>query len=140
VVLRIRVSGKFSTWTGSEERFRAFDVNPIDTINFIDGAYVIGVDFFDINTSGVQLDLFAEGINADWILENGITLGTVFEGRFKLCYESIRLQQENRIVGMAALVLIEGIMVVGTDSNYLAKLRDNNVNIDDIDAAISNQY
>ena len=123
VFLRIRVSSKFSTWMVKDELFQAYNLNRNDTVHCSDGAYVIGVDLSDIKKSGIGLDLFAEGKNADWMLDNGVTLGTVFEGVFRLCYENVSgISSAGRTIGMAALVLVKGSSIIGKDDNFLATL------------------
>ena len=125
VYLRVRISSTFSTWIVKDELFRAYNLNRDDTVHCNDGAYVVGVDLSDINKSGVGVDLFAEGKNADWMLDNNITLGTIFEGTFRLAYENVEgIARGDRIIGIAALVLIKGGSVVGKDSEFLETYND----------------
>jgi hypothetical protein len=123
VFLRIRLDNKWSTWLLKEAMFESFKLNRDDAIHCNDGVYVIGCDFSDIDQKAIRLDLFAEGKNADWLLDNGVSLGTVFEGTFKMCFEDIRnVQNENRTVYMAALLLVNGSSVIGKDNEYLSKI------------------
>ena len=134
VFLRVRVSSKFSTWMVKDELFQAYNLNRDDTVHCDNGAYVIGGDFSDVKKDGIGIDLFAEGKNADWLLDNGITLGTIFEGVFKLCYEYVSgISSAGRIIGMAALVLVKGSSVIGKDDNFLTQLsEDDDMDMDEM--------
>ncbi|MDR0898449.1 MAG: DUF4062 domain-containing protein [Oscillospiraceae bacterium] len=121
--LRVRVSSKYSTWIVKDELFSAFNLNHDDAIHCNDGAHIIGIDLSDVQKEGVRLDLFAEGKNADWLLDNGVTLGTIFEGTFKLCYENVKgISSGDRVIGMAAVVLLSGSSIIGKDNEFLAKI------------------
>ena len=114
VVLRIRMDGEFSTWKRKEEFFSSFNVKPGDTILGND-ASVIGVDMEDIDESEQSIDYYAEGKNADWILNNGVTTGTIFEGKFRLAYETVKgISQRNgeSDFKIAALILLEGSSII----------------------------
>lgn len=120
-VLRIRMDGGFSGWSLREEMFEAFHVKSGDTI-FGNDATVFGIDLSDVGEKARTIDFFAEGKSADWILDNEITNGIIFEGRFRFLYESV-VGAASRPFGdvdakIAALLLLEGLRVLGPDSSY----------------------
>lgn len=121
-VLRIRMTGGFSGWRLRDEMFDAFKVKNGDTI-FGNDATVFGVDLSDVEEKAQVIDFFAEGKNADWILDNDITNGTIFEGKFRFLYENV-VSVASRPFGrdadakIAALLLIEGLRVIGADPSF----------------------
>lgn len=125
-VLRIRMDGGFSGWRLRDEMFDAFRVKNGDSI-FGNDATVFGIDLSDVEERTQIIDFFAEGKNADWILDNDITNGTVFEGRFQFLYETVS-SATTRSFGdvdakVAVLLLIEGQRVIGQDSQRNNKSR-----------------
>ena len=119
-VLRIRMDGGFAGWRLRDEMFDAFHVKNGDTI-FGNDATVFGVDLSDVGEKARIIDYFAEGKNADWILDNEITNGTIFEGKFRFLYESVE-SVATRAFGdvdakIAALLLLEGHRVIGQDQS-----------------------
>lgn len=119
VVLRIRMDGQFGTWKMRDEYFTAFGFDPGDTL-FGNDASVIGANLDDVDDKARTIDFFAGGKNADWILNNDITTGTIFEGKFRFAYEQVE-EAVNRSYGstsanVAALILIEGKTVIGQEA------------------------
>lgn len=117
--LRIRMDGKFGTWKIKDELFEAFGFDSGDAV-FGNDATVIGADMDDIDDRVRTMDFFAAGESADWILDNGIGTGSIFEGRFVFSYKPVDAIV-NRSNGkasafIAALVLIEGKAVIGKDA------------------------
>ena len=119
VVLRIRMDGQFGTWKMRDEFFTAFGFDPGDTL-FGNDATVIGVNMEDLDERARTIDFFAGGENADWILNNEITTGTIFEGKFKFAYEQVEeivsRSYGNTAANIAALILIEGKTVIGKEA------------------------
>lgn len=125
VFLRIRLSGKFGTWLVKDELFTARGLSRSDTLFVNDGMYVLGADFWDVDMDGINVDFFAQGKAADWILDNNVTLGTIFEGTFKLTYEIVpNVSKGNRKVRIAAAVLISGNSVIGKDEDFIEQERN----------------
>lgn len=118
-VLRIRMDGVFSTWRLKDELFEAFGIKNGDAL-FGNDATVFGVDFGDIDENANTIDFFAEGKNADWILDNDITNGTVFEGKFKFAYEIVEgvAHRSNGAVDakIATLILLEGRSIISQET------------------------
>lgn len=135
VFLRIRLSGKFGTWLVKDELFTARGLSRSDTVFVNDGVFVLGTDFWDVDMDGVNVDFFAQGKAADWVLENNITLGTIFEGTFKLTYEVVpNVSKGNRKVRIAAAVLMEGHTVIGKDEAFIEHERSRMQNSEKEDA------
>lgn len=127
VVLRVRMDGGFSGWRLRDEMFEAFQVKNGDAI-LCNDATVFGVDLSDIEEKVRAIDFFAEGKNADWLLDNGITNGIIFEGKFRFLYEIVP-DAASRSFGpvdakIAMLLLLEGIRVIGPDSQYKSRRKN----------------
>ena len=109
-ILRIKMDGGFSGWRLRDAMFDAFYVKNGDSILGND-ATVIGIDFSDIDEKARIIDFFAEGKNADWLLDNGITNGMIFEGRFRFLYETVESRSlEDSDIKIAMLLLLEEIV------------------------------
>lgn len=121
VVLRIRMDGQFGTWKMRDEFFTAFGFDPGDTL-FGNDATVIGINMDDLDERARTIDFFAGSENADWILDNEITTGTIFEGKFKFAYEQVEgvvsRSYGDTAVSIAALILIEGKTVIGKEAGF----------------------
>ena len=121
VVLRIRMDGQFGTWKMRDEFFTAFGFDPGDTL-FGNDATVIGINMDDLDERARTIDFFAGSENADWILDNEITTGTIFEGKFKFAYEQVEgvvsRSYGDTAESIAALILIEGKTVIGKEAGY----------------------
>ena len=74
----------------------------------------------DLDERARTIDFFAGGENADWILNNEITTGTIFEGKFRFAYEQVEeivsRSYGNTAANIAALILIEGKTVIGKEA------------------------
>ena len=119
VVLRIRMDGQFGTWKMNDESFTAFGFDSGDTL-FGNDATVIGINMNDLDERARTIDFFAGSENADWILDNEITTGTIFEGKFKFAYEQVdgvvSRSYGDIAANVAALILIEGKTVIGKEA------------------------
>ena len=121
VVLRIRMDGQFGTWKMRDEFFTAFGFDPGDTL-FGNDATVIGINMDDLDERARTIDFFAGSENADWILDNEITTGTIFEGKFKFAYEQVEgvvsRSYGDTAASFAALILIVGKTVIGKEAGF----------------------
>lgn len=121
VVLRIRMDGQFGTWKMRDEFFTAFGFDPGDTL-FGNDATVIRINMDDLDERARTIDFFAGSENADWILDNEITTGTIFEGKFKFAYEQVEdavsRSYGDTAASIAALILIEGKTVIGKEAGF----------------------
>ncbi len=113
-VLRISMQGGYSGWRLRDQMFDAFHVKNGDALLGND-AIVIGTNMDDINESTQTIDFFAEGKNADWLLEKGVTNNTVFEGRFRFQYEDVEKSSGNGYTKIATLLLLEGHHIISKD-------------------------
>lgn len=129
VLLRVRMDGQFANnFIRRDELFDAYKLKKGDTV-VAESVIPVGIDYSDINNDAAYLDLYAEGKHADWIIDNGITTGVIFEGRFKLVYELIEGVAQNKANSkpfaskIPALILIEGLSVIGksNDEGYAIK-------------------
>lgn len=109
VRLRVRVDGPYGSWRLKEELFDAFSL-PLGKALYLNDIFVLGVDYSDIGDEAKHIDMFAVGESAKWILTNGITVGSVFEGDFQLAWKYVK-----NVAGKARIQ-------VGASSAYIAKL------------------
>lgn len=113
-ILRVRMDGLYGGWRLRPEVCEAFGFIPGDTL-FLNGMFVIGTNV-DVESDIWHVECLAEDRAADWLDDNKITTGTIFEGRFKLAYELVEMGAGNfdKAVDakIASLILIEGIKVV----------------------------
>lgn len=107
VFLRVRIDGTYGSWKQRDALFEAYDLTPGDTLR-INDVTALGVDFSDVDSEAETVDLYAEGKNADWILDAGVTKGSVVEGKFKLLYEIVENITSTGDAKIAALLMIEG--------------------------------
>ena len=109
VRLRVRFDGHFGSWHLKEELYEAFSI-PIGEAVFFNDLFVLGVDFSDMGDEAKHIDCFAVGAAAEWILDNNITKGSVFEGDFTMDW-----QLAKNVAGKAKLQF-------GASDAYVCKL------------------
>ena len=119
IFLRVRMDGLFAnSFLRRKELFDAYGLLKGDTV-IAENVIPIGVDFDDINDEAAYVDLYAEGKNADWLIDNGVTTGVIFEGKFRLAYEFVEKVAKDEAHDdyissqIPALILVEGLAVVG---------------------------
>ena len=114
--LRVRMDGGFSSWRRREAYTEAYGLPPGKTIIGND-MIPIDIDLSDMEDDDCSLDFYAEGKAAEWVLENGIKPGSIFEGKFLLVYEpvegSVGKGTQIQAIKIAALILVEPIKLVG---------------------------
>lgn len=115
-VLRIRINSKFSGWRLKDELVESLGLTVGDTVN----AEVSVLFGPDIIADSDDIDLFADGDAATWLLESiiesGSPEGCVLDVRVRFVYKEAPVGgPTGRSVGKASLVLIEGIRFVGSD-------------------------
>lgn len=116
VRLRVRFDGTYGSWHLKEELFEAYNL-PIGRALYLNNLFVIGADYSDIGDEAKHIDAFATGDAAKWILENGITKGSVFEGNFKLEWKYVK-----NVAGKSRIQ-------IGASDAYIAKLVISNPDI-----------
>lgn len=117
MTLRVRMDGKYSGWKLKDELFEAFGMPKGDAL-YLNDLWVLGLDNIDVDIDVWEIDCFATGDAADWLDNNNVTQGTVFEGKFLTKYKSVPKIAGRGIGGepvdamIAKLILIEGVRVV----------------------------
>lgn len=115
--LRVRMDGLYGGWRLREEVYSAFGFTPGDAL-FLNDVYVMGLQNVDVANNVWYVDCFAVGEAADWLDNHSVTVGTIFEGRFKLVYELVEKGAGSRgTVGavdakIANIVLLKGNKVI----------------------------
>ncbi len=115
-ILQVRFDGRFGSYTLNEALPVAFGFQP-GTALYLKNLFVLGKEP-DVPIKEWYADCFAAHRAADWILDNEVTSGTIFKGRFKLAYEKVSRIAKRTENGpeidayIASLILLEGIEVV----------------------------
>ena len=114
-VLRVRMDGQYGDARLREEVYQAFGM-PIGDAIYIHDLFVQGTSI-DVDYNGWLIDAFAEGDAADWLDENEVTTGTIFEARFRFAYEIVKNGGAVRgelphDVYLAKLIMIKGIQII----------------------------
>jgi hypothetical protein len=108
VFLRMRTNTRFNGNRLKDELVASIGLRIGDTIStdvtVLFGKGLIGqVD---------DMDLFADGEAADWLMENAFELGTVFDGLVKLSYAQSPTGRDEKMIYLLRLVLVKGLRVV----------------------------
>lgn len=120
ITLQVRMDGKYGGWKLRDEIAIAFGL-PKGDLLYLNDLWVLGLDKIDVDDEVWQIDCMAVGQAADWLDRNKVTQGTVFEGKFKTAYKRVP-QIAGRGLGeqvdamVAKLILVEGLRVIGTDT------------------------
>lgn len=114
-ILRVRFDGNFSGYV-RDAIFDAFGFVRGDAL-YLTNLYVLGCDIIDVSQKEWLQDCFASDTAADWIEENDIVPGTIFEGKFKLLYELVEkgggsMAGDVQDVMMPKLALVQGLEVI----------------------------
>lgn len=142
-ILRVRMDGLYGGWRLRDEVCEAFGFVPGDTL-FLNNVFVIGANV-DVDSNVWYVDCLAKDRAADWLDDNAITVGTVFEGKFKLAYELVEKGAGTRgSIGaidakIANLILVEGIKVVSYGTPIRSNKNTINVDRDIIDQLLRKQ-
>ena len=114
------MDGKYSGWRLKDELYEAFGVPKGDAL-YLNDLWVLGLDNIDVDINEWYIDCFATGDAADWIDNNEVTQGTVFEGKFLTKYRWVPhiagrgKESEPADAMIAKLILVEGIRVIERD-------------------------
>ncbi len=117
--LRVRFDGEYGGWRLRAEVVRAFGFEP-GNILFMNDIFTLGIKP-NVDHNIWVVDCFADGEAADWLEENEVEPGTIFEGVFKFVYEKV--ENGAGILGVskavdayiANLVLVRGIDIISRD-------------------------
>lgn len=107
VILRIRIDGPYGSWKQRDALFEAYSLPPGDTLR-INDVTALGIDLSDVDADAGTIDLYAEGKNADWIIDAGASMGSIVEGKFRLLYENVKGITSTGDAKIAAVLIIEG--------------------------------
>lgn len=124
-ILRVRFDGQYGGWRLRDEFYRAYGFEPGYAL-FLNDLYTLGVNP-DVADDIWMVNGFADGTAADWLDDNDITQGTIFEGRFKLVYEVVKngggsLGTTHAVdAWIANVILLEGLCVVSRDVSIPSK-------------------
>lgn len=117
MTLRVRMDGKYGGWMLKDELFESFDMPKGDAL-YLNDLWVLGLENIDVDIEVWQIDGFAIDQAADWLDNNNVTCGTIFEGRFMASYKRVpqiagRGENSEPVDAMVAkLILVEGIRVI----------------------------
>lgn len=115
-ILRVRFDGQYGGWRLRDDVYKAFGFEPGVAV-FLNDLYTLGTNV-DIDESVWVLDCFADGEAADWLDDNEVTSGTIFEGKFRFAYEMVKdgagTARTSYAVDakIANLILLEGLRVI----------------------------
>lgn len=114
--LRIRINSKLSGWRLKDELVESLGLTVGDTVN-AEVSVLFGPGIIEDSD---DVDLFADGDAATWLLESiiesGSPEGCILDVRVRFVYKEAPVGGPmGRSVGKASLVLIEGIRFVGFD-------------------------
>ncbi len=127
-ILRVRFDGQYGGWRLRDEVYRAFGFQPGVAV-YLNELYTLGTNV-DIDESVWVLDCFADGDAADWLDDNEVTSGTIFEGKFRFVYEMVKdgagTSRTTYAVDakIANLILLEGLRVISRDVAINLSRRD----------------
>lgn len=124
--LRVRFDGYFSGKI-RDAVFEAFGFERGDTL-YLHNLFVLGSNIIDVSQKEWLQDCFASGAAADWIEDEDIAPGTIFEGKFKLLYEMVEkgggsMAGDIHDVMVPMLSLVEGLSVVSKEDVQQAQRR-----------------
>lgn len=127
VTLRVRMNGMYSGWQLKDELFMAYGMRSGDAL-YLNKLWVLGMDNIDVEDNLWEIDCFAQDEAADWLDENGVTQGTVFDGVFRLAYELIpkiasRGVYESVDAKIAKLILVKGLSII--EHGVIVPLKNN---------------
>lgn len=118
-ILRVRFDGQYGGWRLRDDVYRAFGFEPGVAV-FLNDLYTLGTNV-DIDENVWMLDCFADGVAADWLDDNEVTSGTIFEGKFRFAYEMVKDGAGSARTTYAVdakianLILLEGLRVISRD-------------------------
>lgn len=118
-ILRVRFDGQYGGWRLRDDVYKAFGFEPGVAV-FLNDLYTLGTNV-DIDEDVWMLDCFADGAAADWLDDNEVTSGTIFEGKFRFAYEMVKDGAGSARTTYAVdakianLILLEGLRVISRD-------------------------
>lgn len=111
VMLRVRMDGNYGGWRLKNQLFEVFGMRSGDAL-YLKDFWVLGLQNIDVDTDEWEIDCFAQGDAADWLDDNDVTKGTVFEGVFRMMYEEVPKITPSGDAKVVRLILIKGNRVI----------------------------
>jgi hypothetical protein len=127
-ILRVRFDGLYGGWRLRDEIAIAFGFVP-GTFLFLNDIFTLGIKP-SVDLKNWVVDCFAIDSAADWLEENEIESGTIFEAKFRFAYKTVEngagIRGLDRAIDakIANLIMIEGISVISRDVNTHKKNDD----------------
>lgn len=128
VTIRLRINKKWGGWKLKDELVELLGLEVGDTISTeVTPLFMSGrIDDAD------DMDLFATGKGADWLLEHDVKMGSIIDCRVRFSYSKVPVGANGKEVNKASLIFEEGICVVEVDSKYIEGARMGVDVVDDI--------
>ena len=128
VPLRLRINNKWGGWKIKDELVDSVGLEVGDTISSeVTPQFMSGlIDYED------DMDLFASGTGADWLLNNNVVVGTIIDCTVRFVYAKAPVGPKGKEISKVSLVFENGISVVGMDREYIDKQKGFPDDIDDL--------
>lgn len=111
VFLRVRMDGLYSGWKLKDQLYEVYGMRSGDAL-YLNDLWVLGLNNIDVDNDLWEIDCFAQGDAADWLDDNEVTKGTIFEGIFQMMYELVPRITSTGDAKIAKLVLKKGSRVI----------------------------
>lgn len=106
------MDGLYSGWRLKDQLFEVYGMRSGDAL-YLNDLWVLDMDKVDVDVDLWRIDCFAQSDAADWLDDNEVTQGTVFEGIFQMMYENVPRITSSGDAKVARLILKRGIRVIG---------------------------
>lgn len=111
-IIQMRINKKWGGWKLKDELVEALGLEVGDTINtevtVLNGPGLIG--------NADDVDLFASGKGADWLLEKCISKGAIINAKVKFLYSSVPIGRDDRVIWKVSLLFEEGYNIIKESS------------------------
>lgn len=106
-VLRLTVTKKWSGWKVKDELIRSLGLKVGDTIVTEVNVESAGQYIDDVD----GIDMFADGANADWLLENNVGIGSIIDCLVQFKYEPAPVGYREKIINKVSLVVLQCLAI-----------------------------
>lgn len=128
VTLRLKINDMWSGWKIREEIIKDLNLEVGGTIlTKVTSYFTIGLSE-DVN----DLDLFAMGEGADWLIDNKVSVGDVIDCQVQFSYLSISVGSQNKKIPKVSLIFEKGFAVIEKGSDSIK----NNISEDVLDSVL----
>lgn len=122
--LRVIMRGKFGGWRIKAEVVNAFGFKE-GSVLYLNHLEVLNIATNDIEKVNLDVDCIADGKAAEWLIKEGVTTGTEFQGEFEFRYEPVKgVTGTDGEAKIAKLVFLTPDTVITTHKNMLADDND----------------